>query len=122
LHGGHHHHLWIYAEHLQQAPIQRYASQHATEYAFAERCADRAQAMNQPRHKFSIGRERSCDIPVADDSVSARHAELTFLGDGKLLLTDCYRQHQRHAAAAGKRARAAAAPGVDLADGSHQTW
>ncbi|MCG6861051.1 MAG: FHA domain-containing protein [Chromatiaceae bacterium] len=45
--------------------------------------------MSGPRHKFSIGRERSCAIPVADDSVSAMHAELTFLGDGKLLLTDC---------------------------------
>jgi pSer/pThr/pTyr-binding forkhead associated (FHA) protein len=45
--------------------------------------------MSEPRHKFSIGRDRKCDIPVADDSVSARHAELTFLGDGKLLLTDC---------------------------------
>jgi len=39
--------------------------------------------------KFTIGRERSCDIPLAHQSVSGRHAELDFLGDGKLLLTDC---------------------------------
>ncbi|QVL49476.1 MAG: FHA domain-containing protein [Thiocapsa sp.] len=45
--------------------------------------------MSTPRHTFSIGRERTCDLPLADDSVSARHAELTFLEGGKLLLTDC---------------------------------
>jgi len=39
--------------------------------------------------KFSIGRGRECDIVFADDSVSRHHAELTFLKDGKLLLTDC---------------------------------
>lgn len=41
------------------------------------------------RKKFTIGRDRSCDIPVADQSVSTHHAELTFLDDGKLLITDC---------------------------------
>lgn len=45
--------------------------------------------MSEARRKFTIGRDRGCDIPVADDSVSAVHAELTFLGEGKLLLTDC---------------------------------
>ena len=41
------------------------------------------------RRKFTLGRDRNCDIPLADDSVSSRHAELEFLQDGKLLLTDC---------------------------------
>ncbi len=41
------------------------------------------------RRKYSIGRVRSCDIPLADDSVSGHHAELEFLEDGKWLLTDC---------------------------------
>ena len=27
---------WIYAEHLKQAPIRRYASQNTAEYAFAD--------------------------------------------------------------------------------------
>ncbi len=45
--------------------------------------------MKEARRKFTIGRERSCDIPLADDSVSGHHAELEFLQDGKLLLTDC---------------------------------
>lgn len=41
------------------------------------------------RQKFTIGRDRTCDIAIASDSVSARHAELTYLDDGRLLLTDC---------------------------------
>lgn len=45
--------------------------------------------MSAPEQRFSIGRERVCDLPLADDSVSGRHAELTFLDNGKLLLTDC---------------------------------
>lgn len=45
--------------------------------------------MKQKEKKFSIGRGRECDIVFADDSVSRLHAELTFLKDGKLLLTDC---------------------------------
>lgn len=45
--------------------------------------------MTTPQRKFTIGRDRACDIPLADDSVSGHHAELTFLGGGKLLLTDC---------------------------------
>lgn len=45
--------------------------------------------MNEARRKFTIGRDRACDIPLADDSVSGHHAELEFLEDGKLLLTDC---------------------------------
>lgn len=43
--------------------------------------------MNQPQ-TFSIGRAGSCDIALADTSVSAQHAELTLLDTGQLLLTD----------------------------------
>jgi len=42
-----------------------------------------------PERTFTIGRDRACDLPLGDDSVSARHAELRFLGEGKLLLSDC---------------------------------
>lgn len=43
-----------------------------------------------PKTRFSIGRERTCDIPIADESVSRLHAELTVLENGKLFLTDCH--------------------------------
>lgn len=42
------------------------------------------------KSRFTIGRERSCDIPIADESVSRLHAELTILEGGKLFLTDCH--------------------------------
>jgi hypothetical protein len=45
--------------------------------------------VERTKDTFTIGRDRGCDIAIADDTVSARHAELCFLGDGKLLLTDC---------------------------------
>ncbi|MCB2262325.1 MAG: FHA domain-containing protein [Candidatus Thiosymbion ectosymbiont of Robbea hypermnestra] len=45
--------------------------------------------MRPQQRKFSIGRRRSCDIPLAHESVSGHHAELDFLDNGKLLLTDC---------------------------------
>lgn len=45
--------------------------------------------MHGTRDKFTIGRDRNCDIAIADNTVSSRHAELSFLGDGKLMLTDC---------------------------------
>ena len=38
--------------------------------------------------KYTIGRALTCDIVLADDSVSRVHAELTFLDDGKFLVTD----------------------------------
>ncbi len=45
--------------------------------------------MSAKQRKFTIGRERSCDIALAHDTVSRHHAELAFIDDGKLLLTDC---------------------------------
>lgn len=45
--------------------------------------------MNQKGRKITIGRDRDNDIPLGDESVSARHAEVTFLDGGRLLLTDC---------------------------------
>lgn len=45
--------------------------------------------MNAPPSKFTIGRDVRCDVPLADDSVSARHAELSVPAPGTLLLTDC---------------------------------
>ncbi len=45
--------------------------------------------MNHPEPKFTIGRAPTCDIVLADASVSRAHAELAFLADGRLLVTDC---------------------------------
>lgn len=45
--------------------------------------------MNSPEHRFSIGRDRTCDLAIAHDTVSARHAEISFIGGGRVLLTDC---------------------------------
>ncbi len=42
-----------------------------------------------PDRKYTIGRALNCDIVLADESVSRVHAELAFLADGKLLVTDC---------------------------------
>jgi pSer/pThr/pTyr-binding forkhead associated (FHA) protein len=38
--------------------------------------------------KFTIGRDKNCDVAIADDSVSRIHAELSVLDGGKLLLAD----------------------------------
>ena len=46
--------------------------------------------MTHPERKYTIGRSPDCDIVLADDSVSRVHAELAFLEDGKLLVTDCH--------------------------------
>jgi len=43
---------WIYAEHLEQAPIRRYASQNTTEYAFAD--VRRALAKDLANEGFGI--------------------------------------------------------------------
>lgn len=45
--------------------------------------------MTNPARKFTIGRAPSCDIVLADESVSRIHAELAFLEGDKLLVTDC---------------------------------
>ncbi len=38
--------------------------------------------------RFTIGRERSCDVPIADESVSRVHAEIWLTPDGALMMTD----------------------------------
>ena len=45
--------------------------------------------MKYPESKFTIGRDKNCDVPIADDSVSRLHAELTIFDAGRLSLTDC---------------------------------
>jgi predicted component of type VI protein secretion system len=38
--------------------------------------------------RFTIGRDRQCDVPVADESVSRRHAEIWLADDGALTMAD----------------------------------
>lgn len=45
--------------------------------------------MKQAARKITIGRDAARDIPLGDHSVSAYHAELSVMEDGRLLLTDC---------------------------------
>ncbi|EIC21163.1 FHA domain-containing protein [Thiorhodovibrio frisius] len=45
--------------------------------------------MASPTTKIHIGRDPRCEIALNHHTVSSQHAELSFLGDGKLLLTDC---------------------------------
>lgn len=40
--------------------------------------------------KFTIGRGSTCDIVLADATVSRLHATLTILAGNRLLLTDCH--------------------------------
>ena len=47
--------------------------------------------MNKPR--FTVGSAPECDVVVADGTVSRRHAELTFLSGGRLLVVDCHSTH-----------------------------
>jgi len=42
---------------------------------------------------FTIGRAPDCDIVLADDSVSRRHAELMVVADGQIFLADCRSTH-----------------------------
>jgi len=53
--------VWIYAEHLQQAPIRRYASQNTTEYAFAD--VRRSLARHLAKEGFGI----DCQDPGKPD-------------------------------------------------------
>ncbi len=39
--------------------------------------------------RFTIGRERQCDVAVFDDSVSRLHAEIWLADDGSLMMSDC---------------------------------
>ncbi|MEO8026897.1 MAG: FHA domain-containing protein [Bryobacteraceae bacterium] len=43
--------------------------------------------------KYTIGRDRTCDIPIADDSVSRLHAEISFSERGQIVLTDLRSQN-----------------------------
>jgi len=45
--------------------------------------------MHSPIKKYVIGRAPTCDIVLADESVSRVHAELSLLANGKWLVTDC---------------------------------
>jgi pSer/pThr/pTyr-binding forkhead associated (FHA) protein len=38
--------------------------------------------------RFTIGRDRHCDVPIDDDSVSRRHAEVWLAEDGSLHIAD----------------------------------
>ena len=38
--------------------------------------------------RFTIGRDKNCDVPIADDSVSRRHAEIWLAEDGSLRMAD----------------------------------
>ena len=37
---------------------------------------------------FTIGRDPSCDVPVADDSVSRIHAQISFTNEDLIFITD----------------------------------
>lgn len=52
--------------------------------------------------RYTIGRDRGCDIPIADDSVSRQHAELSFAGGGKIVLKDCGSSNGTHLVRGGK--------------------
>ena len=38
--------------------------------------------------KYTIGREKTCSVPIADDSVSRLHAEISLSDRGQIVLTD----------------------------------
>lgn len=41
------------------------------------------------KNRFSVGRDLGADVPIADASVSRRHAELSPVDGGRLFVTDC---------------------------------
>lgn len=45
--------------------------------------------MHHSDRKYTVGRAPTCDIVLADESVSRVHAELVFTADDKLLVIDC---------------------------------
>ncbi len=40
--------------------------------------------------RFTIGRDTACDVPVADESVSRRHAEICLTEEGSLMIADLH--------------------------------
>ncbi len=38
--------------------------------------------------RFTVGREKGCDVPIADDSVSRLHAEVWMAEDGAIMMAD----------------------------------
>jgi hypothetical protein len=46
--------------------------------------------------RFTIGRDKSCDIPIADDSVSRVHAEVWLAGDGSVMMADAGSSNGTH--------------------------
>ena len=42
-----------------------------------------------PSKSLIVGRDRSADIPIADSSVSRRHAQVEIIDGGRIFLTDC---------------------------------
>lgn len=53
---------------------------------------------------FSIGRDKNCDIPIADDSVSRLHAQLT-VSEDKILISDCGSSNGTHVVRSSARQR-----------------
>jgi predicted component of type VI protein secretion system len=48
------------------------------------------------KRTFTVGRASDCDIVLADDTVSRRHAELVLVADGQVFVTDCHSTHGTH--------------------------
>ena len=53
--------------------------------------------------KIGIGRDPNCDIALNHPTVSAQHAELSLIGEGKWLLTDCRSRNGTYMVAADSR-------------------
>src|SRR5690242_15107430 len=61
--------------------------------------------MESPLRKFTVGRDRKCDVAIADDSVSRLHAEVIVTSDGKLSVTDRGSSNGTYLIRAGKKQR-----------------
>src|SRR5262249_34560939 len=51
-------------------------------------CALRYNRLSPMPRRFTVGREKGCDIPIADDSVSRLHAEIWMADDGAIMMAD----------------------------------